>query len=195
MTLYTRRGDTGTTSLADGTCVGKNDLRVEAYGAVDEANCAVGLALAATDDQLLGTWLVFLQQRLFNCSASLADPTDAASAPDSDGVTAVETAIDRLEAGSAVLRGFVLPGGCETAARLDVARATVRRAERCTDALAATQPVEPTVLAFLNRASDLLFAAARYANTLAGTPERLWDASAPEPEPRPAREHEPGGSV
>jgi len=182
MTLYTRRGDTGTTSLADNTRVSKSSMRVEAYGAVDEANCAVGLALTATRDKLLRRWLAFLQQRLFNCSASLADPTGAGPAPSAADVTALETAIDLFETGNVVWRGFILPGGCDVAARLHVARATVRRAERCADALAAIESVDPEVLAFLNRASDLLFAAARNANTLNGTPDAIWDDKAPVPE-------------
>ena len=178
MPLYTRRGDTGTTSLSDGTRVSKASPRVEACGAVDEANSAVGFALAATDDDLLASWLAFLQQRLLNCSASLADPAGTASPPTASDVEALEKAIDRFEAECGAWRGFVLPGGCETAGRLHVARACVRRAERRADTLGGTEPVDPVVLAFLNRASDVLFAAARFANLVGGMPETLWDAQA-----------------
>ena len=182
MPLYTRRGDTGATSLADGTRVSKASPRMDACGAVDEANCAVGFALAATEDELLAAWLGFLQQRLLNCSASLADPGGGATGPSASDATAFEAAIDRFEAASGAAHGFVLPGGCEVAARIHVARACVRRAERSVDALAADELVDPSVLSLLNRASDFLFAAARYINAADGTPETLWDARALPPE-------------
>jgi cob(I)alamin adenosyltransferase len=182
MPLYTRRGDTGTTSLANGASVSKASERIEACGAVDEANCAVGLALAATDDELLATWLGFLQQRLFNCSASLADPGSIAPGTSRSDVVALERAIDGFETSTGVAHGFVLPRGSESAARLHVARASVRRAERAAVALAVSESIEPTVLSLLNRASDLLFAAARHANTIAGVPEARWDAEAVPPE-------------
>ena len=170
------------TSLADGASVSKASARVEACGAVDEANCAIGLALCATDDELLGTWLGFLQQRLFNCSASLADPSGVALAPTESDVGALEAAIDRLQAASSPTGGFVLPGGCEAAARLHVARACMRRAERSAHGLAAGETVAPALLSLLNRASDLLFAAALYANAAKATAETLWDSKALPPE-------------
>ena len=182
MPPYTRRGDTGSTSLGDGTRVRKASPRVEAYGTIDEANSAVGLALAATDDELLTSWLGFLQQRLFNCSSALANPSSSTASLSPDDIAALERAIDLLDASCEGLRGFILPGGCEVAARLHVARTVVRRAERASDSLAAGEPVEPVVLAFLNRASALLFAAARYANVICGAPEGPWDGSASAPE-------------
>jgi cob(I)alamin adenosyltransferase len=181
MSLYTRQGDTGATSLGDGTRVSKASPRVEAYGAVDEASCTVGLALAATADEDLASWLRFLQQRLLNCSASLADPVGSSRPPTAADVTALERATDHFESQAPALRDFVLPGGSELAARLHVARAGVRRAERAADALAAGEPVDPGVLALLNRASDLLFAAARFANAAYGAADDVWDPKAPPP--------------
>ena len=182
MPLYTRRGDTGSTSLGDGTRVSKASPRVEAYGTIDEASSAIGLAIAATGDELLTSWLGFLQQRLFNCSSALADPSSSAAGPTPDDIAALERAVDRFDAACEGLRGFVLPGGCEVAARLHVARTVLRRAERASVALAVDEPVDSNVLAFLNRASDVLFAAARYANAACGTLETLWDGSVAAPE-------------
>jgi cob(I)alamin adenosyltransferase len=186
MSIYTRGGDTGDTSLADGTRVPKSSARVEAYGSVDEANSAVGLARVAIADKLLSAILEFVQQKLFNCSSLLATPAEARGErtpriTDAD-VAFLERAIDRFEEACGPMTGFVLECGCETAARLHVARAAVRKAERRVVAMNAEQPVDPQILAFLNRCSDLLFSAARYANTLASCAEQHWDPKAPAPE-------------
>lgn len=182
MSLYTRRGDDGTTSLGDGTRVSKCDSRVEAYGAVDEANSMVGLARVVVNDEYLESLLCFIQHKLLNCTSSLAVPLEAhrentpvVTAAD---VRALEDAADALEVRTGRLTGFVLESGCEAAARLHAARAVVRRAERRVTALAAAQPVAEHVPEFLNRASDVLFSAARWANALAGWPEERWDPTA-----------------
>lgn len=179
MSIYTRRGDAGHTSLGDGSRVPKSSARVEAYGSVDEANSAVGLARAATDDPLLDDALRFIQNKLLNCSSTLALPpvpqAAAAAAVTAEDIEVLENGIDLFEQRCDPLEGFILEGGSEAAARLHVARATLRRAERCAVALAATEHVDEHVLAFLNRASDTLFAAARYANKLAGTGDEPWD--------------------
>ena len=175
--IYTRGGDRGETSLGDGSRVSKLDPRIRAYGAVDEANSTVGLALAAPDvpDQVRAT-LERVQNELFDVGASLSVPWER------EGRLRVDEAlIDQLEADCdgfnaplSELRSFVLPGGSEAAARLHVARATCRRAER--EALAAAQEVEldPLALVYLNRLSDLLFILARAANAAAGRAEPLW---------------------
>lgn len=185
MRIYTRRGDHGETSLADGSRTAKNALRIESYGAVDEANSFVGLARAAVTDPLLNEVLHFAQQRLLNCSASLASPMSppSASTPGitAGDVTALEASVDRFEALSGTSAGFVIEGGSDAAARLHVARAVVRRAERRAVALSASEPVDDAVLAFLNRLSDTLFAAARYANVIAGEPEGVWEPDSPLP--------------
>jgi len=183
MSIYTRRGDSGETSLADGSRVRKDSARVEAYGTVDEANSAIGLARAVPVDERLDGVLRFAQHRLFNCSASLAAPGGSAVAVTAEDVAALEAAIDGFEAATGAPGGFVIEGGCEAAARLQVARAVVRRAERRVATLAASEPVDPQVTAFINRLSDALFAGARYANALTGTAEELWSRDAtPEPE-------------
>ncbi|HEY5548371.1 MAG TPA: cob(I)yrinic acid a,c-diamide adenosyltransferase [Coriobacteriia bacterium] len=162
-TIYTKSGDAGATSLPDGTRVGKDDPRIALYGALDEANCLIGLARVSVLDSGLDAALGFIQHRLFNCGACLPGPTTSPNGPriDAQDVTALEAVIDRYSArlGS---WGFTLPGCDEVSARLHVARAVMRRAEREAVRLNSTDTVDPMVLAFLNRASDLLYVAARY---------------------------------
>ena len=187
--IYTRRGDTGETSLVGGSLVAKNSERVEAYGTIDEANSAIGLAraalqVAAADELELDMMLDFMQHRLFDCSSVLATP--AAARPSTHTHPAIHGAdiekleawIDSLTAQIGEVSHFVLPGGCEEASRLHVARTVVRRAERCMIALQAAEPgeVDPNALAFINRLSDLLFTMARYTNRLHGSGDVLWDA-------------------
>ncbi len=187
--IYTRTGDTGQTSIVGGTRVPKNSPRVEAYGSVDEANSCVGLAraaleVAAEEDLRLDVILDFVQHRLFDCSSLLATPASV-RAERADGPAIVPGDIERLEAwidelADAVgeIDHFVLPGGCEEACRLHVARTVVRRAERRIHDLAAEQPgeVDQQVLKFVNRLSDLLFTMARYANHAYGAGDVFWDA-------------------
>lgn len=185
MTIYTRRGDHGETSLADGSRVSKTSTRVEAYGTVDEANSAVGFARSVLMDPYVDDVLLFVQQRLFNCSSSLAFPgegiSEAAPRVDEADVTFLERAIDAFQERSGELTHFVIESGSDTASRLHVARAVMRRAERRIYLLAAEEPVPEQVLAFVNRCSDLLFAAARYCNATEDIPEELWNASASPP--------------
>ncbi len=186
MPIYTRRGDRGDTSLADGARISKTSIRVEAYGTVDEANSAVGFARAAVTDQELDDVLRFVQQRLFNCSSSLATPaeshTDTTPVIDAADIAFLESAIDSFMECSGPLTHFVIEGGCEPACRLHIARAITRRAERRLVALAAESDIDVQVEAFVNRLSDLLFACARYANHLAGITEEMWDPNAARPE-------------
>jgi cob(I)alamin adenosyltransferase len=178
MTIYTRLGDSGTTSLATGERVSKASARVEAYGAVDEANSAVALAAVAIDDPELTELLVWIQQRLFNCASALAGGSprgSARAAIDETDIATLELAIDRFESGTGPLQHFILLGGSEAAARLNVARAIVRRAERRVLSLPDSEDVPPLLLAYLNRLSDTLFAAARHANRLIGHAPLAWD--------------------
>ncbi len=185
MSIYTRRGDDGTTSLRDGTRASKTSARVEAYGTVDEANSAVGLARVICANETLEETLRFVQHRLFNCSSSLAAPVESADERTptiaAEDVTVLEQAIDHIEARTPELHGFIIETGCEEAARLYAARALMRRAERRIVALAAEEPLPEHVLAFVNRCSDFLFAAARWANVLAGWPEEAWDGHVERP--------------
>ncbi|MCK9461655.1 MAG: cob(I)yrinic acid a,c-diamide adenosyltransferase [Proteobacteria bacterium] len=181
--IYTRTGDSGTTSLADGARVGKDEPRIAAYGAIDEANAFVGAARAFSDDPRLDELLSFLQHRLYNCSSNVAcsSPANAATSVSDDDVAAVERAIDELEERSGAIRGFVLPGGGRAAALLHAARTVCRRAELSLWALAEEEEVSENVLKFVNRASDLLFAAARCSNHAEGPGDVLWDKDAPFP--------------
>jgi len=183
--IYTRSGDRGETGLVDGSRVPKDAARVEAYGALDEANAWVGAALALVDDPALSAPLTFLQHRLFNCSSNLATPPGGKFEPptvsDAD-VAFLEASIDRFEAATGKLTHFVLPGGTRSAGMLHVARAVCRRAERRIVTLGATEPVDSGVLKFVNRASDFLFAAARLANALENHPDEAWDRDLPAPE-------------
>jgi cob(I)alamin adenosyltransferase len=179
MKIYTRTGDTGQTSLFGGTRVGKDDPRVHAYGEVDELNAHIGLARAsAADDSEIDAELVRLQRDLFALGAQLADPRGTvgdrltkARLGDVD-IARLEQLIDRLEAGLPPLRNFILAGGTPCGAALHVARAVCRRAER---AMVALDPaVDPTLLRYINRLSDLLFVLARTVNLRGGTTEAIW---------------------
>lgn len=185
MSIYSRGGDRGETSLVDGTRTGKDSARVEAYGAIDEANSAVGFARASNRDVTLDAVLEFIQQRLFNCSSLLATPpkavTDHTPGVTPEDIGFLERAIDHFESRSGPLTHFIIEGGCETAARLQMARAVTRRAERAVVALGRQEETPHTVVAFLNRCSDTLFAAARYANSLEDVAEQTWDAHAAPP--------------
>lgn len=188
MKIYTRSGDTGTTALFGGERVPKSSARVRAYGSVDEANAQLGVARAALRDDELAELLRELQNALFDVGADLATPEGASARErlvplDAADCGRLESWIDRLDADLPPLRRFVLPGGHPAAAALHVARTVARRAEREVVALAADEPVNPQVVVFLNRLSDLLFVAARVVNARAGVPEAPWAAAArPRPE-------------
>lgn len=176
--IYTRTGDDGTTGLVDGSRVAKHDARMDAIGAVDEANSAIGLAICAMAP---GAWrdaLVRVQNDLFDLGADLATPGEDFTPGEMtlrvvpEQATWIEGRIDAANEHIAPLTSFVLPGGSEAAARLHVARATVRRAERAITALAENEPVNPAAKTYVNRLSDLLFVLARGAN--AGGADELW---------------------
>ena len=173
MRIYTRTGDRGDTGLAGGAGVRKSDLRIEALGAVDEANAALGAARVHTaGDAALDRLLEGLQHRLFDLGADLATPGAAGRVMQAH-IDALERAIDRLEADVEPLRAFILPGGTAAAAALHVARTVVRRAERALVRMGdAGDAADPLAVMFLNRLSDLLFVAARYANRQAG--DVMW---------------------
>ena len=187
--IYTRGGDAGATSLADGARRRKDDIRVEAYGAIDETNAAIGVARLAVEaeDQPLDAMLERIQNDLFDLGAELATPLDPAK-PEPDPATRLaivqpqvdrlEREIDQLNGELAPLKSFVLPGGTAAAAHLHLARAISRRAERVMVALANTpgEQVAPTALRYVNRLSDFLFVASRYVNRRKG--DVLWKPGA-----------------
>ncbi len=174
--IYTRGGDQGETSLGDGSRVSKLDCRIGAFGTIDELNAAIGVVLAAEPPAALRPPLGRVQNELFDVGADLSVPwgvTDRLRVTQ-ELVDGLEQDCDAFNAELPELRSFVLPGGTEAAARLHVARTTCRRAER--DVILAAREVElnPLVLAYLNRLSDLLFILARAANAHAGQAEPLW---------------------
>jgi cob(I)alamin adenosyltransferase len=178
--IYTRAGDAGTTRLASGATVSKADLRVEAYGTVDETNAVIGLARISTrEDATLDPILERVQNELFDLGADLATPP-AANEAERPRLRILESQIERLEgeidlmnARMSELTSFVLPGGSPAAAALHLARTVCRRAERACVALAGREEVSPAALKYLNRLSDLLFVAARFAND-EGRADVLW---------------------
>jgi cob(I)alamin adenosyltransferase len=177
--IYTKTGDSGDTSLFDNTRVSKADSRVDAYGEVDELNACLGAAHAAgVGDQIAGE-LEAIQKSLFALGARLADPSSriagrvTKAAITEDDVARLERLIDSLEAELPPLRRFILPGGSPAGARLHLARTICRRAERRVVALGAEQ-VEPILVVYLNRLSDLLFVMARAVNQRAGVAEIEW---------------------
>jgi cob(I)alamin adenosyltransferase len=178
--IYTRAGDAGQTSLGDGERVSKNDLRIWAYGTVDETGAAIGVAVAAGLQPEVGELLARVQNDLFDVGADLAVPLDTARGHGKSRlritdahVTALERACDELGERLAPLESFVLSGGTPQAAALHLARTVCRRAERHAVALAESEPVNPAALAYLNRLSDLLFILARLAND-GGRADVLW---------------------
>ena len=171
--VYTKTGDAGETSLVDGSRVSKNDLRVAAYGDVDELNSLLGLARVGLLDQQLNEELGKIQNELFVVGADLASPlTIQVPRVDETHVTELEQLIDALLEELEPLREFILPGGTQFGATLHLARCVARRAERCIVALMAENEINPHSLTYLNRLSDLLFVMARVANHRAGVKEQ-----------------------
>ena len=174
--IYTRGGDAGETSLGDGARVSKLDARISAFGAVDEVNSAVGVVLAGECPDDLREVLERVQNELFDLGADLSVPVEreARLRVTQAQIDALEQDCDRFNEELPELKSFVLPGGTETAARLHVARATCRRAEREAIVAAGAVGVNPLALVYLNRLSDLLFIFARAANAADGREEPLW---------------------
>jgi cob(I)alamin adenosyltransferase len=177
--IYTRGGDKGETSLGDGRRVPKHDKRVEAYGAVDEANAALGLArLHLGRDPRANAMLGRIQNDLFDLGADLCTPATGRKAKGAlriadAQVERLEREIDALNAGLKPLASFVLPGGTPASAYLHLARTVLRRAERRMTALAAVEPVNQAAIRYANRLSDLLFVLARHCNAR-GKRDVLW---------------------
>jgi cob(I)alamin adenosyltransferase len=176
MKIYTRTGDHGQTSLFGGTRVAKHDPRIEAYGTVDELSSHLGLArtlssLPATTDATLAD----VQRDLFEIGAHLASPvTSRFPGVESSRIEALERSIDSMEQELTPLTSFILPGGSEAAAQLHIARTVCRRAERCVVALDDHSVPTLSTIAYLNRLSDYLFVAARFANLKQGIADVPW---------------------
>lgn len=185
--IYTRGGDAGQTSLGRGKRVAKHDIRVEAYGTVDEANSIIGLARSTIAHTILGdprlpeadAMLGRIQNDLFDLGADLCTPEgeskrgEAALRIVASQVERLEKEIDAMNAELAPLSSFILPGGSEVAARLHLARTVSRRAERCMTRLATEQEINPEAIKYINRLSDHLFVLARRLNDNGAT-DVLW---------------------
>jgi cob(I)alamin adenosyltransferase len=177
MKIYTKTGDSGSTSLFGGGRVQKNTVRIEAYGTVDELNATVGVVRAHKPDSRVDEMLGTIQNELFVLGSDLATPMDAKAqikrvTPDMS--TRLESWIDELDSQLEPLRYFVLPGGCSTASFLHISRTVCRRAERCVVTARETETISDDVIIYLNRLSDLLFVMSRYENHKTNTPEVRW---------------------
>lgn len=183
--IYTRTGDAGKTRLATGQPVSKSDLRVEAYGAVDETNACIGLARVHTaGDAEFDAMLGRIQNELFDLGADLAMPAKDGEEEGSKlrildtQVARIEAEIDRMNDALPGLKSFILPGGTPAAAALHVARTVSRRAEReAVRLMESGAPVSGPAMRYLNRLSDFLFVASRWANDR-GAPEVFWESGA-----------------
>ena len=177
--LYTRTGDQGQTSLVDGSRTSKDSLRLEAYGTIDELSSDLGLFGAHKDlpEELKGQ-ITDIQNALFEVGAYLATPVVKGSTPKLSGIDVhtekLEGWIDALDEQTPKMNSFILPGGSELSSRAHVARTVCRRAERRIISLAAVEYVDPALIAYINRLSDYLFIAARYANFLLGIADIPW---------------------
>lgn len=188
--VYTKTGDQGTTSLADGSRISKADLRLETYGTVDELNAIVGLCrnsalatgqLSADQSALLDDWLERIQNDLFNLGGDLATPIasrwESMVVVGETEILQLERMIDQLQEVLPPLREFVLPGGTKLNAELHVARTVCRRAERCAVQLQERAEINPQAVSFLNRLSDFFFVASRWVQCVQNAPETTWKKS------------------
>ncbi|HEX4056455.1 MAG TPA: cob(I)yrinic acid a,c-diamide adenosyltransferase [Tepidisphaeraceae bacterium] len=178
MKIYTKAGDDGSTGLIGGQRVSKTDPRIECIGVVDELNAAVGWAAVSAEDELAAK-LRAVQNELFVIGSQLAwpdaHPPAHLPALEESSIGRLEMEIDTTTAALEPLRNFILPGGSETSARLHMARAVCRRAERVTVGFSQDRPVPNAVLTYVNRLSDWLFVQARWANKCAGVEDVLWE--------------------
>jgi cob(I)alamin adenosyltransferase len=176
--VYTRTGDGGQTSLVGGARVSKSDLRVDAYGEVDELNSTIGLARARLNDSEIDEVLSLIQNDLFTLGADLASPS-VIEVPriDESFIKTLEDFSDKFLNQIEPLKEFILPGGCESGATLHIARTVARRAERRAVELSEAEELNDQTIVYLNRLSDLLFILARLVNHRAGVPEKMTDFS------------------
>jgi cob(I)alamin adenosyltransferase len=178
MRIYTRTGDDGTTSLFGGVRVKKNNVRVEAYGTVDELNAVLGIVRAVSKDEKINKIIQTVQNLLFTLGADLATPFDVKSPKlkriGDEDIKLVENFIDELEAELEPLKNFILPGGVLLSSVLHLARAVCRRAERRIISLSEVEKINEKVIPFVNRLSDLFFVLARYANKIEGVDDIKW---------------------
>lgn len=175
--IYTRTGDDGTTGLYGGARLPKDDIRIEAYGTVDELNSVIGWVMACVPDQQIDILLQTIQSRLFTVGANLASqPGKDMIKPDllPEDITMIEEAIDKMQETLPPLKYFILPGGSQSVAAAHLARTVCRRAERRCVTLARTAEVEQVIILYLNRLSDFFFVLARWLAAREGVEEISW---------------------
>ncbi len=175
--IYTRTGDDGTTGLFGGARLAKDDIRIEAYGTVDELNSVIGLLMSAYENPELHVLLQTIQSRLFTVGSNLAsDPSKDMITPDltEEDISTIEEEIDRIQSIVPPLKHFILPGGNSAISVAHLARTVCRRAERRCVALAHHSVVDPIILLYLNRLSDYFFVVAREIAAREGVEEIKW---------------------
>ena len=178
--IYTRTGDSGTTGLGDGSRVDKDSLRVEAYGTVDELNSQIGLVIASANNDLIANQLLDIQHDLFDLGSELCVP--GYRAINDTNIDLLENILDEHNANLPALKEFILPGGNMSAATCHVARTVCRRAERIAVSLSREESINPPVIKYLNRLSDLLFVLCRVLARQDGKSEILWDKNRRQPQ-------------
>ena len=174
MKIYTKTGDAGQTGLPGGARVSKDDQICELLGDVDELNASIGSAIADADGTAILLWLQKLQPALFELGSEISTGSGESLPKLADLTAEMERWMDEHDAKMEPLKNFILPGGCRLAVALHVARTVCRRAERSIVRYSTNSQVDSTVLAFVNRLSDWLFMAARFANHEAGQPDIIW---------------------
>ncbi|MBI5051628.1 cob(I)yrinic acid a,c-diamide adenosyltransferase [Candidatus Micrarchaeota archaeon] len=174
MHIYTKFGDRGQTSLLGGKTVDKDDPRVEAYGSVDELNAILGVVLSSKEGSEIAALILEIQNDLFVIGSELASAEKPSVRLKSTRVGELELAINEIEELVPPLRNFILPGGTEAASLLHLARTVCRRAERKVISLNKISPVNPDIIVYLNRLSDLLFMLARKINYKKKKEEKIW---------------------
>lgn len=175
--IYTKTGDKGTTSLFGGEKVSKAHMRIEAYGTIDELNSYLGLVAAEIPDERCKSFLISIQHQLFSVGATLATTSKTKlSVPSVQDVHVkmLEDEIDFMENNLEPLKNFILPGGSVLVANCHISRCICRRAERCMVQLNENEPINKTLLTYINRLSDFLFVLARYAGKLQNVNETIW---------------------
>lgn len=177
MKIYTKKGDKGFTSLFGGKKLSKDDLRIEAYGTVDELNASIGVLLALVNNGSVKTELLRIQRNLFNLGAILAtDPSKISMVKpfDAEEIKRLEVLIDSMETDLPALRNFLLPSGSLAVSQCHVVRTVCRRAERRTVSINSLEPLQNEVIIYLNRLSDYLFVLSRSICREEGCTENLW---------------------
>ncbi|MBK7105894.1 MAG: cob(I)yrinic acid a,c-diamide adenosyltransferase [Ignavibacteriae bacterium] len=178
MKIYTKTGDDGSTSLFGGTRVAKNNIRINAYGTIDELNSVIGIAIANKISVEVKYELEKIQNTLFQIGSELASPenvkSDIIKKTSEDDIKYLESLIDKFDEKLPPLNNFILPGGNKSASYLHLARTICRRVERIIVELKEKENINNNILVYLNRFSDLLFVLARYENFVTSTPEIVW---------------------